>query len=117
MICENELPQIVEHEIPELSGKISDKHCNLHETLYILREHAHAKMEEENFGAVKQCMAVAENLYQKGNQSVKNAIENVYVYSFSSMLFNDTEKRKALLGLIPITLYSVFVQQMLHSHI
>ncbi len=119
MINDNELPQIVEQEIPELSGKIFDnENCSIvHSTVNALRDHAHGKMEEENFGAVKQCMAVAEKLYKKGNPAVKNAIENIYVYSFSSMLFHDIEKRKMLLSLIPLSLYTIYIHQMLHSHI
>ncbi|MDR3680893.1 MAG: hypothetical protein P4L41_13090 [Flavipsychrobacter sp.] len=119
MINEAELPHIVEQEIPELSGKILDgENCSIvHSTINALRDHTYDKMEEANFGAVKQCMAVAEKLYKKGNTSVKNAIENIYVYSFSSMLFHDMEKRKMLLGLIPLSLYTVYMHQMLHSHI
>jgi len=119
MINEHELPHIVEQEIPELSAQLSDKEkCStVHDTINLLRDHTHDKMAENNFNAVKQCMTVAEKLYKKGNHTVKNAIENIYVYSFSHMLFHDSERRKQLLGLIPISLYSVYVHQMLHSHI
>ncbi len=119
MINEQELPQIVEQEIPELSAQLSDKEkcSSVHYAINLLRDHTHNKMEQENFKAVQHCMGVAEKLYKKGNHTVKNAIENIYVYSFSHMLFHDSEKRKQLLSLIPISLYSVYVHQMLHSHI
>jgi ribosomal protein L31E len=119
MISEAELPQYVGKEIPELSGMLCNKElCNsVHTAVNVLRDHTYNKMEEENFGAVKQCMDVAERLYKKGNQTVKNAIESVYVYSFSHMLFHDMEKRKMLLGMIPMSLYTAYVHQMLHSHL
>lgn len=34
----------------------------------------------------KRCFLVAENLFNKGNKQIQNAISNVYVYSVSSFM-------------------------------
>ena len=56
----------------------------------------------------KRCFALAEELFQKGNAEVKNAISNVYLYSVSHYLeLNHLTTRQIL----PVGLYKEYVKQ------
>ena len=65
---------------------------------------------------VKKCFAITENIYSKGNKVVRDAIENVYVYSFSSLLsVCKREERIKIQSLMPLGLHTAYVQQVLNS--
>jgi hypothetical protein len=72
---------------------------------------------KHNLGAAKKCMALAAHLYKKGNAHIKNAIENVYVYSFSHAFFHNEEKRKEMMEIIPLPLYELYKKQVINSHL
>jgi hypothetical protein len=118
MIDQTELPIYMQKVLPELSGSLKGETCkNVYSTVRLLSDYTHDNIATQNFKNVKKCFVIAEKLYNKGNEAVKTAIENVYVYSFSHMLFIDEARKRILLGLIPITLYTLYVKQMLNSHI
>lgn len=118
MIDQTELPIYMQRVIPELSGSLNNENCkNVYNTVRLLSDYTSTNIVNQNFKNVKKCLAIAEKIYNKGNAAVKGAIENVYIYSFSHMLFKDEAKKRILLGLIPINLYTLYVKQMLNSHI
>jgi len=67
--------------------------------------------------AAQKCFTLAAKLYKKGNVAVKNAIENVYVYSFSHAFFHDEQKRKEVMEIIPLPLYELYKKQVINSHL
>jgi hypothetical protein len=105
----DEFPQ-VSNEIPELAA------LDIHSTIQGLTNYTRQKASSHDFSEVKKCMLFAEKMYGKGNKYVKDVIENVFVFSFSSMLLCDRSQKMKLLALIPLSLYSVYVQQILKSH-
>ncbi|GAA4758158.1 MULTISPECIES: DUF7674 family protein [Flavobacterium] len=56
----------------------------------------------------KRCFALAEDLFQKGNAEVKNAISNVYLYSVSHYLELNHFTMKQFL---PVELHKEYVKQ------
>lgn len=56
----------------------------------------------------KRCFALAEDLFQKGNAEVKNAISNVYLYSVSHYLELNHFTMKQFL---PVALHKEYVKQ------
>ena len=64
---------------------------------------------------VKRCFMLADKLYNKGNATVQNAVQNVFVYSFTNMLHAYPAEKKQLLSLIPVTLYSLYMGQVCHN--
>ncbi len=106
----DEFPQ-VSNDIPELAA------LDIHSTIQGLTDYAKQKATLNDFLEVKKCMLFAEKMYGKGNKYVKDVIENIFVYSFSSMLLCERSQKMKLLALIPLSLYSVYVQQILKSHI
>lgn len=118
MIDQTELPIYMQRVIPELSGPLNeDNGKNVYNTVRLLSDYTSTNIVNQNFKNVKKCLSIAGKIYNKGNEAVKGAIENIYVYSFSHMLFSDEARKRILLGLIPVNLYTVYVKQMLNSHI
>ena len=66
---------------------------------------------------VKRCFAVAEDIYAKGDALVRDVIENVFVFSFSSLLNSCSKDEKIQVqGLMPLNLHTAYVQKVLkHS--
>jgi|ERR1700761_7957662 len=120
MLSQTDLPEYFEKEIPELSSTLHQKKegCrNAYEAVNHLTDYTRSKINEQNFKAIKKCFAIAEKAYDSGNVIVKNAIENIYVYSFSHFLLKDEAKRRILMGLMPATLFTLYMKQMINSHI
>lgn len=56
----------------------------------------------------KRCLALAEELFKKGNEEMKNAVTNVYLYSVSHYLeLNKYQISK----LLPVGLHKEYVKQ------
>ena len=73
---------------------------------------------QHNIKMLKRCFIAAERLYTKGNELIKNAINNVFIYSFS-MLFSECANRQEKIkvqSMMPPYLFSAYVQQILKSH-
>ena len=119
MINQIEVPMYMEEEIPELAGVLrqSNKFLNVYQTMNVFLEYTCQKITEHNTAVVKKCFLLAEMLYDKGNRIVKNAIENVFVYSFSHLPCKDKKATAQIMGLIPGTLYSVYMHQVLKTSI
>lgn len=72
------------------------------------------KLIQHDMVAVKKCLAVAEYIYSRGNTQVKNAVENIFVYSVPTLLnIGSEEERKQLQSYMPLHLYTAYVQQVL----
>lgn len=118
MINQQELTGYVEREIPELSGIIEKSKCrNAYDVVRQLFKYTTTQIVKHNINAAKKCLSVAEQLYNKGNTVVKNAIENVYVYSFSHAFFYDENKRKEVMEIVPLSLYELYKKQVINSHL
>ncbi len=113
MINQFEVPMYLGDAIPEISEKISqDKKNSVYKIMNILIVFMRTNIEIHNFKAVKRCLKIADKLYSKGNGLVRNAIENVFVYSFTNIFQAYPAEKKKLLAAIPITLYSLYIAQL-----
>lgn len=118
MIHQNELPVYIEDSLPELSGKLTKENCrHVYDVVKQLFQHTVKQVTKHNMVGAKQCMSLAEQLYNKGNAIVKMAIENVFVYSFSHAFFSDEQKRKELMDIVPGSLYDLYKKQVTYSHL
>lgn len=65
---------------------------------------------------VQQCLNLAEKIYLKGDAMVKNAVENIFIFSFSSMMaFCDIVEWRIVQSYMPSRLYQLYIQQVLRS--
>ncbi len=118
MINQEELSGYVEKEIPEMAGMLAASKCrNAYDVAKQLFKYTSAQILTHNINAAKKCLALAAQLYNMGNNIVKNAIENVYVYSFSHAFFCDESKRREMMQLVPASLYNLYKKQVINSHL
>lgn len=106
---QDELPQ-VSRELPTLAA------LDIVANIQGLTDYARSRATLMDLKEVRKCMLFAEKMYGKGNQYVRDVIENVFVFSFSTLLLCDRRRKMQLQALIPLSLYSLYVQQVLRSH-
>jgi hypothetical protein len=88
MIKETEVLDVLGNELPGMNPileKTEDVN-NIYKTIQCFANFTKSLVSKGDFKEVKHCFQVAENLLKNGNNTVINAIENVYVYSLSSIL-------------------------------
>lgn len=116
MINQVEIPMFLEEALPEMPYlPISGAKSDAYGTISQLATFTDQQIGEYNFGTVKKCFAVAEKLYDKGNGAVRNAIQNVFVFSFTKMFRNCPENRNMVQGMIPMRLFTLYKGQLYHS--
>lgn len=120
MINQYEVPAYLVDELPEIKQELESisPSYNIIKSIHCLVKFTRKKVIQHNFRVVKKCFLIAENFHCNGNRIVKDTIENVFIYSFSSILnlCNNEEKIK-LQSLMPLSLYTAYVQQILKSGI
>ena len=104
------LPQ-VKQDLP-VPGKIS----TVNRSIQVLTDYTRRMAIEHDFKMVRKCMSLVERIYEKGDALVRNAVENVFIFSFSSIMttFNIVEWRMVQ-SYMPSRLYNLYVQQVLRS--
>jgi len=118
MISQEDLSEYIEQEMPELSGICDRKKSrNVYDIVRHMLKYTQLQVIKHNLNAARKCMALAENLYHKGNNAIKNAIENVYVYSFSHAFFHDIDQRDEMMAIVPSSLYKIYKNQVINSHL
>src|SRR5579871_6257304 len=113
MMNEFEVPVYVAGRLPEL--KITGS--NIYQTMQALTDHTKRMAIEHDFKAVEKCMSLVERIYDKGTALVRNAVENVFIFAFSSlrMLCNIVEWR-IVQSYMPAGLYALYIHQVLRSN-
>ena len=118
MIDQKELPGYVDQQLPELGGICHEAHCrNAYDIAGQMIGYINNQVLKSNINAARQCLTLADNLYKKGNSGIKNAIENVFVYSFTHMFFHEEARKKMMLEILPPSLYEVYKKQVIYSHL
>ena len=116
MYSQTECLEEIARSIPALSGALHTPDCaqSIYKQVIVLSQYTAEKLYREELSEVEQSFCLADNLYQNGNSMVKSAIENVFVYALTSALGGARDKRKTIISLIPITLFTLYMKQVLH---
>ncbi len=118
MISQQDISDYIGQEMPELSDVCSkEKSRTVYDVVRHMLKYTKSQLIKHNLNAAKKCMILAEQLYQKGNNAVKNAIENVFVYSFSHAFLHDTDQMKEVMEIVPPSLYKLYRAQVINSHL
>lgn len=114
-----EVPALLSDELPALDADLKQvKLGNVHSCIRLFTEYTGKMIRIHQVDMVKHCMRVAEQLYVKGNGLIRNAIENVFVYAISSMRSCCSKGEwQHIQAQMPVTLHSLYVQQVLKSGI
>ena len=115
-----EVPAVIEDELPAVKEELR-KDCpagNIHAVLKVLVKYTRRMISLHDLPAVNRCMSLADKLYNRGNNLVKNAIENVFVYAFSGMRSAcDGSEWRLIQAKMPVSLHSLYVKQIYRSGI
>ena len=115
MINQLEIPMFIEEALPEMPHEqLLTRRNTAYELLDSLTAFTCKNINDHNYKTVKRAFQVADKLYLKGNGVVRNAVENVFVYSFTRMFNTYPDEKKELLAILPITLYSIYIAQVCH---
>ena len=116
---------ITQYEVPgylvELTSKFSTgdesgvTRTNIYKEIHQFTEYTRQAVEKNNYALAGKCFGLADKLYTDGDTVVKNAIENIFVFSFSSFIPQDKVENLILKSFIPGKLYSLFLNQMNHG--
>jgi len=118
MLHQEDLTEYIHHEMPELSGIVREETApSVYNIVRHMLKYTKSQVIRHNLDAAKKCMTLAEQLYYKGNNAIKNAIENVFIFSFSHTFFLDEDKRKEIMSILPDSLYKLYRKQLLNSHL
>lgn len=120
MMNQYEVPALLADELPAIGADLKQVKPlgNVHSSIRILTEYTGQMVSVHQLEVVKHCMRVAEQLYVKGNNLIRNAIENVFVYAISSMRSCCSKPEwQRIQSQMPVTLHSLYVQQVLKSGI
>ncbi len=113
MINQYEVPALIEDAIPELRKSLHQFPAVFHvfETVTCLSTYTRKQLDDHNYGLAARCLRVAGKLYERGNQVVKNAIEQYFLPALAGIPATDALNRIKLYSLVPASLYTLFIQQ------
>lgn len=120
MINQYEVPAYLVDELPEMKEELrkASPTLNIFKSIQCLADYTKNKVVSHDLLMVKKCFSLAEELYSRGNTIVKNAIENVVVFAFSSLMYVcSEEERNKLQSMMPLCLHTAYIQQVLKSGI
>ena len=116
MINQLEVPMYLQDALPEIRENIKpDDKTNAYKLMNTLTTFTSKNIQAHNYNVVKRCFKVADKLYSKGNCVVQNAVQNVFVYSFTNIFQTYSNERQDVLAIIPITLYTLYMAQVHHE--
>ncbi len=104
--------------IPELKKEISRalSFKNSYGLIRVIAKYTQKMVEQRRSERVDTCLKLVGRCYSQGDTTVKNAIENVFVFSLDNILFSyNYMERKKVLRSIPTGLYTAYLKQVYAS--
>ncbi len=118
MISQYQVPVLLAHKLPEIKSELQQvsPNGNIFKSIEVMADYTRRMAMERHFDKAEKCMKLADKMYAKGDARVKTAVENVFVYSFSTMMAccNIVEWRM-LQSFMPVGLYTLYMKQVLKS--
>ncbi len=116
MYSQANLSEVIERSIPALHKPLHTPECekSIYKQVKVLSHYLADHIEDKKLTEVSRTLHLANRLYESGSMMVQGAIKNVFVYSFSMLLIRAGEKRKTLLSVMPLTLFSLYMNQVLN---
>ncbi|MBW8688258.1 DUF7674 family protein [Chitinophaga rhizophila] len=103
-------------EIPDIQKEIvrAPVFGSAYLSVKVLANYTAKMLQQHQLKQVHRCMLLAEKIYNRGNQLVKTAIENVFIFSFSSFRMSCTRQEwLEVQRIMPAVLFSLYIQQVL----
>ena len=119
MMNQYEVQGFIAGKLPQLKNDLtqSGPQATIYQSMQVLTDYTKRMAIEHDFKMVERCMSLVQKIYEKGNTLVKNAVENVFIFSFSSiMTICNIVEWRIVQSYMPSCLYDLYVQQVLKSH-
>jgi len=113
MIASAESMEWMQKELPELSCELHPEE-GMYPNMQAFSRYTCNKALTGDFQTIGQCFSLAENLYRNGSNTVRSAIENVFVFSISRLMSLTNTNRNYIKSLMPPTLLTLYMNQVLH---
>jgi hypothetical protein len=113
MITQYEVPSLLNEELPSLENRICPVHLSVsvYKTIHDFTEYTKTAVQKHHLPMAKKCFKLAAKLYNEGDKVVRMCIENIFIYSFTSLLPEDRVERLILQSYIPDNLNAVYIKQ------
>ena len=111
-----EVPAFIVEQFPETNNHIVYQATigNVYQTMTVFSQFMHKKVISHQFSKVFKCLQMAGFIYEHGNQEVKNAVENEFIYSFSRASQSCSKKEwEVIKAHIPAILYTIYIKQII----
>lgn len=117
MFSQANLSDEIERVIPMLHDPLHTPECekSIYRQVDVLSHYVADAVCDNDVQLTRRALKLIDHLYAGGNGVVKGAIENVFVFSLSGTLSRLGDNRERLLRLIPMTLFTVYLHQVLHK--
>jgi hypothetical protein len=120
MLNQLELPIFIAGQLPEMGRDLCRPGTPMtaYQSVQALTDYTKRMALQHNFKMVGKCMTVVGKCYEKGNNLVRNAVENVFVYAFSSMMCSCSNlvEWRIIQSYMPSDLYTLYMRQLQKSN-
>lgn len=117
---QNEAVTVISAAIPEVTEELTKEAAIKHSfaLIRIITCYTRKMVAQHNEQMIEKCLKLVDRIYTKGDLAIKNAIENVFIFSLDHILFScSAAARSRISGKIPLNLYTGYVQQIYKSGI
>ena len=101
-------------QLPQIKNdlRLRGNEGDIYRSMQVLTDYTKRMALSHDFKMVERCMTLVDKIYRKGTALVRNAVENVFIFSFSSMMStcNPVEWR-LVQSYMPSELYLIYVKQ------
>lgn len=119
LIKETEVIDLLGNEFPTINADLEKtaNPSNIYKAMQCFADFTKQMIQNEEFKEVKHCFIIAEKMLKNGNGTVKNAIENCYLFSISTLLDLATPVNQKVKSLLTDSLKKEYNRQVCASGI
>jgi hypothetical protein len=113
MITQYQVPSYLAQTFPvfRFQPQLGSLELNIYQELQQFTEYTKTAIDDHDYTLAKRCFRLAGKLYEQGDTIVKNAIENIFVFSFSAFFTSHSADKVILKSFVPSTLYALYIKQ------
>lgn len=117
---QNEAVVAVCAALPEVTATITNEgaRSNPFALVRIITRYTRKMAAQHNELMLEKCLQLVDKVYTQGERAIKNAIENIFIFSLDHILYPcSAGERSRTFSKVPVTLYTSYVNQVYKSGI
>jgi hypothetical protein len=118
MLSQYDVPNFIAFRVPEIKLELSGACAqpSAYQSIQILADYTKRMALEHDFKTVEKCMSLVHKLYEKGNALVRGAVENIFIYSFSTLMTHcNAVEWRMVQSYMSADIYQIYINQVLRS--